>query len=177
MIGQIVCQSNSLWRVNQVATKFSIMLLQLILIHSTEQEAKNLFFQCRLKWSCVTPHSHGVSASTPLVYFEWSDIKRLFFLLKEKKFSCRTELWVRSISSLALLAAVENISTFQAPTQASANQIPLCKYSSADASQSRSCNTRKVIWLAVVTVTVASAPSFRHALRQALTPMPRVNGA
>ncbi len=83
-------------------------------------------------------HSQGASASTPLVDFEWSDIKR-----------CRTELWVRRVASLALLAAeVENFSTFQAPTEASANQIALCKYPSADASQSRSCNTRKVCdWL------------------------------
>ncbi len=72
------------------------------------------------------PHSHGASASTLLVHFEWSDVKR-----------CRTELWVRRVASLALLAAeVENFSTFQAPTQASANQISLCKYPSADASQS-----------------------------------------
>ncbi len=51
----------------------------------------------------LTPHSHGASASTPLIYFEWSDIKR-----------CRAELWVRRVASLALLAAeVENFSTFQ----------------------------------------------------------------
>ncbi len=37
-----------------------------------------------------------------LVHFEWSDVKR-----------CRTELWVRRVASLALLAAeVENFSTF-----------------------------------------------------------------
>ncbi len=66
----------------------------------------------------LTPHSHGSSASTPLVDFEWSDVKR-----------CRTELWVRHVASLALLAAeVENFSTFQAPTEASANQITSCKY-------------------------------------------------
>ncbi len=66
----------------------------------------------------LTPHSHGASASTPLVDFEWSDVKR-----------CRTELWVRRVASLALLAAeVENFSTFQAPTVASANQIASCKY-------------------------------------------------
>ncbi len=66
----------------------------------------------------LTPHSHGASASTPLVDFEWSDVKR-----------CRTELWVRRVASLALLAAeVENFSTFQAPTEASANQIASCKY-------------------------------------------------
>ncbi len=88
----------------------------------------------------LTPHSHGASASTPtpLIDFEWSDVKR-----------CQTELWVHRIASLALLAAeVENFSTFQAPTKASANQIALCKYPSAEASQSRSCNTRKVCdWL------------------------------
>ncbi len=66
----------------------------------------------------LTPHSHGASASTPLVDFEWSDVKR-----------CRTELWVRRVASLALLVAeVENFSTFQAPTEASANQIASCKY-------------------------------------------------
>ncbi len=71
----------------------------------------------------VQCHSHGASASTPLVYFEWSDI---------------------NIDSLALLTAkVENLSTFQAP--ASANQISLCKYPSADASPSRTCNIRKVM--------------------------------
>ncbi len=78
----------------------------------------------------VQCHSHGASASTPLVYFEWSDI---------------------NIASLALLTAKdENLSTFQAPAQASANQISLCKYPSAGASPSHSCNTRKVMWLAVV---------------------------
>ncbi len=65
----------------------------------------------------LTPHSHGASASTPLVDFEWSYVKR-----------CRTELWVRRVASLALLAAVENFSTFQVPTEASANQIASCKY-------------------------------------------------
>ncbi len=39
-------------------------------------------------------HSHGELMSTPLVYFEWSHVKR-----------CQTELWVRRIASLALLAA------------------------------------------------------------------------
>ncbi len=80
----------------------------------------------------LTPHSHRASASTPLVDFEWSDVKRW-----------RTELWVRRVASLALLAAeVENFSTFQAPTEASANQIASCKY------PIRSCNTREVCdWL------------------------------
>ncbi len=68
-------------------------------------------------------------------------------------------------------------SYFQAPTQVSANQIALCKYPSTDASQSRSCNTRKVMWLGVVTMAVTSAQSFRHALRQALMPAPGVNVA
>ncbi len=110
----------------------------------------------------VTPHSHGASASTPLVDFEWSDVKR-----------CRTELWVRRVASLALLAAeVENFSTFQAPTEASANQIASCKYPIPFMQHQRS------MWLVVVTMTVgASAPRFRHALRQALTATPRVNAA
>ncbi len=69
------------------------------------------------------------SASTPLVDFEWSDVKR-----------CRTELWVRRVASLALLAAeVENISTFQAPTEASANQIASCKYVCALRSLGHGC--------------------------------------
>ncbi len=68
-------------------------------------------------------------------------------------------------------------SYFQAPTQVSANQIALCKYPSTDASQSRSCNTRKVMWLGVVTMAVTSAQSFRHALRQVLMPAPGVNVA
>ncbi len=42
-------------------------------------------------------------------------------------------------------------------------------------SQSHSCNTKKCMWLAAVTMKVASAQSFRHALHQALTPTPRVN--
>ncbi len=82
-----------------------------------------------------------------------------------------------SFASLHWRCSWHKLKTFQAPTQASANQIALCKYPSADATQSHSCNTRKVMWLAVVTMMVASAPSFRHALRQALTPTPRVNGA
>ncbi len=68
-------------------------------------------------------------------------------------------------------------SYFQVPTQVSANQIALCKYPSTDASQSRSCNTRKVMWLGVVTMAVTSAQSFRHALRQVLMPAPGVNVA
>ncbi len=87
--------------------------------------------------------------STPLVYFEWSDVKR-----------CRMELWVRRVASLALLAAeVENFSTFQAPTQASANQIALCKYPS----QSHSCNTRKVCdWLLSLWWRVSTKLQTRH---------------
>ncbi len=68
----------------------------------------------------------------------------------------------------------QKLSTLQTPTQVSANQIALCKYPGADTSQSHSCNTRKLMWLAVVTM-VASAPSFRHALHQASMPMPHVN--
>ncbi len=85
----------------------------------------------------LTPHSHGASASTPLVDFEWSDIKR-----------CRTELWVRRVASLALLAAeVENFSTFQAPTEASANQIASCKYPIPFMQHQGS------MWLVVITMT------------------------
>ncbi len=82
--------------------------------------------------SSLMTYSHRALASTPLIYFEWSDVKR-----------CRTELWVHHVASLALFAA---------EMQASANQIALCKYPSIDASQTRSCNTRKVCWLAVVTM-------------------------
>ncbi len=73
---------------------------------------------------------------------------RLSFTLNGVKSSV-AELNCESIASLALLAAeVENFSMFQAPTQSSASQVALCKYSSADTSQSRSCNTRKVCdWL------------------------------
>ncbi len=109
----------------------------------------------------LTPHSHGASASTPLVDFEWSEVK-----------CCRTELWVRRVASLALLAAeVENFSTFQAPTKASANQIASCKYPIPFMQHQRS------MWLVVCNYDGASAPRFRHALRQALTPTPRVNAA
>ncbi len=91
----------------------------------------------------LTPHSHGASASTPLVDFEWSDVKR-----------CRTELWVRRVASLALLAAeVENFSTFQAPTEASANQIASCKYPIPFMQHQRS------MWLIVVTMMVCLRPS------------------
>ncbi len=58
--------------------------------------------------------------------------------------------------------------TFQAPTEASANQIASCKYPIPFMQHQRS------MWLVVVTMT---APRFRHALRQALTPTPRVNAA
>ncbi len=82
-------------------------------------------------------NTRGVT-STPLVDFEWSDVKR-----------CRTELWVRRVASLALLAAeVENFSTFQAPTEASANQIVSCKYPIPFMQHQRST------WLVVVTMTV-----------------------
>ncbi len=54
--------------------------------------------------------------------------------------------WI--MGPFCFLTEVKNFSTFQAPMAASANQIALCKYPSADASQSRSCNTRKVCdWL------------------------------
>lgn len=53
------------------------------------------------------------------------------------------------------------IFNFQAPKQVSANQIALCKY--------------PVSRLAVCTMTVASAPSFRHAHHQVSTPKPCVN--
>ncbi len=87
------------------------------------------------------------------------------------------ELNCGSVASPHWRCSRQKLKTFQVPMQASANQIALCKYPSADASQSRSRNTRKVMWLAVVTMTVASAPSFRHTLCQALTLTPCVNRA
>lgn len=55
----------------------------------------------------ITVHSLEASASMPLIYFKWSDVK-----------CCQTELWVRCVASLALLAAeVENFSSANA-TQA-----------------------------------------------------------
>ncbi len=51
------------------------------------------------------------------------------------------ELNCGSIASLHRRCSRQKLKTFQAPTQASANQIGLCKYPSADASQSCSCNT------------------------------------
>ncbi len=82
------------------------------------------------------PFTRGVCVNTShLLWMEWHQ-------------ALPNWLWVRRIASLTLLAAeVENFSTLSA-TQASANQIALCKYPSVDASQSRSCNTRKVCdWL------------------------------
>ncbi len=58
------------------------------------------------------------------------------------------ELNCGSVASLHWRCSRQKLKTFQAPTEASTNQIALCKYPSADASQSRSCNTRKVCdWL------------------------------
>ncbi len=83
----------------------------------------------------LTPHSHGALASTPLVDFEWSDVK-----------CCRTELWVRRVASLALLAAeVENFSTFQLFKRQRRRQPIRSPHANT---QSRSCNTREVCdWL------------------------------
>ncbi len=53
-------------------------------------------------FNAVTPHSHGASASTPLIYFEWSDVKR-----------CRTELWVRRVASLHWRCSRQKLKTFQ----------------------------------------------------------------
>ncbi len=113
----------------------------------------------------LTPHSHGASASTPLVDFEWSDVKR-----------CRTELWVRRVASLALLTAeVENFSTFQAPTEASIRSPYANTLAQTLANPVHATPEKYVIGCCHYDST--SAPSFRHALRQALTPTPRVNGA
>lgn len=82
------------------------------------------------------------SASMPSVCFEWRDVEHWW-----------TELWVRhwrySQQKLKFF-----FRTFQVPTQASANQIPLLKYPRAKASQSCSCNSRKVKRLSIVTITI-----------------------
>ncbi len=103
--------------------------------------------------ACRPIHT-GASASTPLVDFEWSDVKR-----------CRTELWVRRVASLALLAAeVENFSTLSANGGVSQSdrlmQIPNPVHATPEKYVIGCCNYDG-----------ASAACFRHALRQALTPM------
>ncbi len=106
----------------------------------------------------LTPHSHGASASTPLVDFEWSDIKR-----------CRTELWVRRVASLALLTAEVELFNFSSANGGVSQsdrlmQIPNPVHATPEKYVIGCCNYDG-----------ASAPRFRHALRQALTP--RVNAA
>ncbi len=106
----------------------------------------------------LTPHSHGASLSTPLVDFEWSDVKR-----------CRTELWVRRVTSLALLAAeVENFSSANGGVSQSDRLMQISNPVHA---------TPEKYVIGCCNYDGASAPRFRHALRQALTPMPRVNAA
>ncbi len=103
----------------------------------------------------LTPHSHGASLSTPLVDFEWSDVKR-----------CRTELWVRRVTSLALLAAeVENFSSANGGVSQSDRLMQISNPVHA---------TPEKYVIGCCNYDGASAPRFRHALRQALTPMPRV---
>ncbi len=114
--------------------------------------------------------SVGVNASR-LLWMEWRQALNWI------------ELNCGSIASLHWCCSRQKLKTFHAPTQASANQTTLCKYRSADTSQSRSLNTRKIcdrllpIWRSRqhqshISIWLWSAPSFRHALRQALTPMP-----
>ncbi len=109
----------------------------------------------------LTPHSHGASASTPLVDFEWSDVKR-----------CRTELWVRRVASLALARGrswkLFNFSSANGGVSQSDRlmQIPNPVHATPEKYVIGCCNYDG-----------ASAPRFRHALRQALTPTPRVNAA
>ncbi len=106
----------------------------------------------------LTPHSHVASASTTLIDFEWCDVKR-----------CRTELWVRRVASLALLAAeVENFSSANGGISQSDRlmQIPNPIHATPEKYVIGCCNYDG-----------ASAPCFRHALRQALTPTPHVNAA
>ncbi len=85
-----------------------------------------------------------IRALTLLIYFEWV---------------MPTELWVCCITSFGLLAAEVEKWTFQAPIR-----LLLCKYPSADASQSRSCSTRKI-----------NGTGCCHYNGWALTPTPRVN--
>ncbi len=90
----------------------------------------------------VTTHSHGGRR------------QRLSFTLNGGTSSV-AELNCGSVASLALLAAeVENFSTFQAPTQASVNQIALCKYPQALANPFMQHQKSNVIGL-LSTMTVA----------------------
>lgn len=87
------------------------------------------------------------------------------------------ELNCGAVTSLVLLAAkVERFATFLVPTPASANQINVCKYSIADASQLHSYKTRKqrsikiylhIHFLWTSTIASATKPSFisYHSLR------------
>ena len=70
--------------------------------------------------ACLSPHSHGASASTLPIHFEWvtSGVAELH---------CGS---VGAASEAFLAAEVGTSSTFQAPTEASANQIAVCKYTS-----------------------------------------------
>ncbi len=107
----------------------------------------------------LTPHSHGASASTPLVDFEWSDVKR-----------CRTELWVRRFTGAARGRSWKlfNFSSANGGVSQSDRlmQIPNPLHATLEKYVIGCCNYDG-----------ASAPRFRHALRQALTPTPRVNAA
>ncbi len=74
-------------------------------------------------------------------------VQRLSFTLNGVTLSI-AELNCGSVTSLQWRCSQQKLKTFQVPTQSSANQIALCKYPSAEASQSHSYNTRKVCdWL------------------------------
>ncbi len=74
-------------------------------------------------------------------------VQRLSFTLNGVTLSI-AELNCGSVTSLQWRCSQQKLKTFQVPTQSSANQIALCKYPSAEASQSHSYNTRNVCdWL------------------------------
>ncbi len=80
----------------------------------------------------------------------------------------RTELWVHCITPLPVLVEkVDNFQLFKHQRRRQPIRSPYANTLVQTPSQSCSCNAGKVMWLAVVTVTIVSVPSFRHALRQA----------
>ncbi len=70
------------------------------------------------------------------------------------------------------------LKTFQVPNAVVSHQIALCKYPSADASQSHSCNTRKVFdWLLSLCWRIGTQASYQTARPSSVDArLPRVNG-
>ncbi len=80
----------------------------------------------------LTPHSHGASASTPLVDFEWSDVKRY-------PLNCG------SVASLHWCCSRQKLKTFQLFKRQRRRQPIRSPHANT---QSRLCNTREVCdWL------------------------------